>query len=352
MSDKRKQDNRLAKRFIYELKKLTAGVINGMDANAYFAAAKSLKELFDSFAIIEEFVDPLECYWEIKIALKRYDRFVNKDFSFAADFKKLLDYFFDIIEQIYFYEIFGFLSTKVHPQEIYGVPVICYCGCAPSWPLEPVLDEHGKVVYKKVIRFQNNDKKRPLCMTISSNPLILEGRENCKLTDEQIGQIKNFVRKNQDIIKQHYKEKTDSIEFIDALKKRNNTWRNAQNCFKYPAEKPPVRLLKAETGLPVNIVNVVHSFSFELGLLEYIEIQTNTNDEIDDKNSEMILFTKNAETLFADSDVPSEILNPVQEYVKQSYSDKNSLLYKTMQKRKAEWDEAVKKEHKKRNITK
>lgn len=144
-------------------------------------------------------------------------------------------------------------------------------------------------------------------------------------------------------IKQHYKEKTDSIEFIDALKKRNSTRRNVQKCFQYPAEKPPVHLLKAETGLPVNIVNVVHSVSFELGLLEYIEIQTNTNDEIDDKNSEMILFTENAETLFEQSNVAVEILNPVQEYVKQSYSDKNSLLYKTMQKRKAEWNEAVKK---------
>ena len=56
--------------------------------------------------------------------------------------------------------------------------------------------------------------------------------------------------------------------------------------------------------------------------------------------------------MFEQSNVPAEILNPIQEYVKQSYSDKTSLLYKTMQKRKAEWDEVVKKEQKIRNLIK
>ena len=58
-------------------------------------------------------------------------------------------------------------------------------------------------------------------MTISSKPEILEGRKKCKLTDEQIEQLKNFVRKNKDIIRKHYKGDLSSNEFIDALKKRN-----------------------------------------------------------------------------------------------------------------------------------
>ena len=221
MSDKYKTKDKLAKQFIYELKKFTESVIKGMPEEAYYSAVKSLRKLFSSFAIIEEFCWPLECYWEIKIAFQKYVRFVDKTLPYAEDFKRKLIHFFVVIEQIYFYEEYGFLSTTVHPRDVPVVPVKCTCGCFFTWPLEPVVDEHGHVAYKKVIRFYNKNKIRPLCMTISSKPEILEGREKCNLTDEQIEQLKVFVRKNRDIIKRHYKNEFDSIEFIDALKKRN-----------------------------------------------------------------------------------------------------------------------------------
>lgn len=221
MSNKQESEDKLAKRFIYELKQLTTGVIKGMSEETYYSAAKSLRELFDSFAVIEEFYRPLNCYWEIKIALQKYARFVDKTLPYAEDFKRMLIHFFVVIEQIYFYEIYGFFSTTVHPREVAGVPVKCNCGCLPFWPLEPVVDEHGQVIYKKVIRFYNKNKIRPLCMTIGSKPEILEGRGKCKLTDEQIEQLKSFIRKNQDLIKRHYKDDLSSSEFIEALKKRN-----------------------------------------------------------------------------------------------------------------------------------
>ncbi len=226
LSHKHESKDKLAKRFIYELKKLTAGIIKGMSAEAYYPSAKSLRELFNSFAIIEKFYRPLKPYWEIKIALQKYARFVDKKLLYAEDFKRMLIHFFVVIEQIYFYEEYGFFSTTVHPRDVPGVPVKCSCGCLPFWPLEPVVDEHGQVIYKKVIRFYNKNKIRPLCMTISSKPEILEGREKCNLLDEQIEQLKIFVRKNHDIIKRHYKDEIDSMEFIDALKKRNR--RNKQ----------------------------------------------------------------------------------------------------------------------------
>lgn len=120
------------------------------------------------------------------------------------------------------------------------------------------------------------------------------------------------------------------------------TWQDVQRSFIYPPERPPVRLLKEETGLPVNIINVVYGVSFDFGLIEWIEVQTNTKDEIDEKNYEIFWFTEKAETILEDTDMPADFLEIVQNYIKKSYSDVNSLLYKTMQKRKEEWEVDVK----------
>ena len=120
------------------------------------------------------------------------------------------------------------------------------------------------------------------------------------------------------------------------------TWTDVQNSFIYPPTRPPVRLLKAQTGLPVNIVNVIYGRSFEFGFLEQIEVQINTSDEIDEKNTEIFWFSENAETILEESNLPSELLSIVQDYIKKSYADKNSLLNKTMQTRKEEWASDVK----------
>ena len=121
------------------------------------------------------------------------------------------------------------------------------------------------------------------------------------------------------------------------------TWQDVQRSFVYPPERAPVRLLKVETGLPVNIINVIYGVSFEFGLIEWIEVQTNTKDEIDENNYELFWFTENAETIDEDSDMTSDLLGIVQGYIKKSYADENSLLYKSMQKRKEEWESDVKK---------
>jgi hypothetical protein len=107
---------------------------------------------------------------------------------------------------------------------------------------------------------------------------------------------------------------------------------------------PPIRLLKSQTGLPVNIVDVTYSVCLEFGLLELIEVQINTNDEIDETNTETFWFTENAETLWDQTDMPSELLAIVQDYIKKSHADKSSLLYKTMQQRKEEWKNACNQE--------
>lgn len=132
------------------------------------------------------------------------------------------------------------------------------------------------------------------------------------------------------------------------------TWDDVQKSIVYPPERPPVRFWKAETGLPVNIINVIYGVSFEFGLIEWIEVQTNTNDAIDDNNYEIFWFTENSETILEDTNMTADLLEIVQDYIKKSYTDENSLLYKTMQKRKEEWESDVKKikeERKKRNLT-
>lgn len=220
----RKEEEKSAKRFIYKLKELTSRVIRGMDVDEFCAASKALKELFDSFAIIEQFDSILivNCFNEIKISILKCERFTCGIMPCAEGFKELLAHFYEVMKEIYYYEIFGFFSTLVPPRREYGVPVKCYCGCVDFWTQEPFLDKNGKVVYKKVIRFYNNDNIRPLCMTISKKPVILEGRDKCALTDEQIEEIKNFVRKNKDIIRRHYKQELDSGDFLKAIKGENN----------------------------------------------------------------------------------------------------------------------------------
>ncbi len=121
------------------------------------------------------------------------------------------------------------------------------------------------------------------------------------------------------------------------------TWQEVQRSFVYPPERAPVRLLKAETGLPVNILNVTYGVSFELGLIEWIKVQKNTNDAIDDDNNEIFWFSENSETIFEQTEMPADLLEIVQDYIKKSYADENSFLYKIMQKRKEEWESDVKK---------
>ena len=102
-----------------------------------------------------------------------------------------------------------------------------------------------------------------------------------------------------------------------------------------------LRLMKYETGLPVNIVNVQYYVTAEFGLMQYIEVQCNTNDELNEEQPEWIFFSEEAEVLSVDifggtSDLPDDVLNVMKEYVKKSYKDKNSLLYKYFEQRRRE----------------
>ena len=119
-------------------------------------------------------------------------------------------------------------------------------------------------------------------------------------------------------------------------------------CFNYPKkERPPIRLLKSETGLPANIVNVEYWVSLELGTWQYIEVQNDTADEIHQENSFWILFDEKA-SLLSDNDLapmpelPESAVKAMQDFVSSSFSDHNSRLFLLMQERKAQWEADVK----------
>ncbi len=113
----------------------------------------------------------------------------------------------------------------------------------------------------------------------------------------------------------------------------------------YPPPPPKLRLMKNQTGLPVNIVDVFYSKCLEFGILSGIEIQCDANDELNEENTEMILFTEDAETLSelwdSPQKLPDEIFLQMKDYVKKSYGNKESMLFKLLEKRKAEWQAAV-----------
>ena len=211
-----------AKRFIQALPVFTEQSIRSKNEIDFNKNAKSLKELFDSFAVVDEFSDFLiiDCYNEIKISLMKLERFADKTSPVALEFKKLIEHFYEVMKDLYFYEIFGFFSTTIHPEDIpeLNLPCKLFCGCAEGWEKEPYLTEDGKAAYEKVIRFQDPENKdEPLCITIE-NPHLLGSREKCSLTDEQIEIIKNFVRVNKGIIVLHNLALIDSPSFHAALK--------------------------------------------------------------------------------------------------------------------------------------
>ena len=108
----------------------------------------------------------------------------------------------------------------------------------------------------------------------------------------------------------------------------------------------PFQLLRSETNLPANILDVQYYKTFEFGLFEYIIVQNDMFEEINYENTFWILFTENAEDVFYDhsenkklSHLHPEFLYIMKEYVKKSYADKDSVLSKLFEQRKQEWEQ-------------
>lgn len=216
--------------FIIKLRVFTRKYLNLENENAFQKDAESLRTLFDDFAIIDVFssMHIVDCYNEIKISLMKLERFADKNSGIYIPFEQLLHHFYTVIQNLYFYEIFGFFSTTVHPKDIpeSNLPCKVFCGCAEGWEKEPYLTEDGKTAYEKVIRFQDPENKEvPLCVTIE-NPHLLEPREKCSLTDEQLRILCNFVNHNRGSIILHIAGVLDSKQFFNALEFRDKIYKS------------------------------------------------------------------------------------------------------------------------------
>ena len=219
---KQMNTDKKATNFIIKLRVFTQKYLNPENENDFQKDSESLRALFDDFAIIDVFSSMriVDCYNEIKISLMKLERFADKNSDIYIPFELLIHHFYTVMQNLYFYEIFGFFSTTIHPEDIpeLNLPCKVFCGCAEGWEKEPYLTEDGKTAYEKVIRFQDpENKEAPLCITIE-NPHLLGSREKCSLTDEQIENIKNFVRVNKGIIILHNLALIDSQSFHAALK--------------------------------------------------------------------------------------------------------------------------------------
>lgn len=213
-----------AKAFIKRLYHLTEEILSAkVDASALKEELKSLEELFDSFAVVDEFTSFLiaDCYNEIKISRMKWERFAKNgaDRELCARLKILLDYFYSVTKNIYHYEVYGFFSTTLHPKEFLSLILPCniHCGCVDGWQKEPYLAENGEAAYENVIRFEDPKSNETFCITIE-NPRLLEPREKCSLSDEELESIKKFVRENEEIIVAHNAGLIDSAELYEALK--------------------------------------------------------------------------------------------------------------------------------------
>ena len=118
-------------------------------------------------------------------------------------------------------------------------------------------------------------------------------------------------------------------------------------CFNYPEEDPPpIHILKSETGLPVNVLDVEYSVTLEWGMWALIKFQNNTADEIDDSNSFELYFDENANLFpvydLCDILISEDDFHAVQDFVKKSAADETSRLNILMKERKAQWEAAVK----------
>lgn len=234
-----------AKYFIRTLRVFTNKYLNPEDEKDFQTEAESLKAFFDDFAIIDVFSSfrIVDCYNEIKISLMKLERFADKKSNIYIPFELLLHHFYTVMQNLYFYEIFGFFSTTVHPEDIpeLNLPCKVFCGCAEGWQTEPYLNEDGKIEYLNVVRFQDSKNiEVPLWVTIDGSAKFLEPREKCSLSDVQLRTLCNFVNKNRGSIILHIAGVLDSKQFFDALGLRETIYKS-KYCIEFEYVKTSSR---------------------------------------------------------------------------------------------------------------
>lgn len=101
-------------------------------------------------------------------------------------------------------------NFTIIPGREFGLPCNLLCGPA----IRPFGTIHFENRYNKTDEY---DKSNELCLTFKKNPRIIEGRQKCIFTNQEIETLSNFVFKNKEIIKKHLKGYTTSKGFLRDL---------------------------------------------------------------------------------------------------------------------------------------
>lgn len=213
--------------FNRHLEELTYMVTKGSIGDEYYSFSKALREDFDSWAITNEpdSILIVDCLNTIKTCIQKNKYFYTQELAYSSEFEELLNHFYTVMEDLYFRKILASFSTTINPEDIpeLNLPCKVLCGCTPNWGKELFyLDYGSSSVYVNVIRFCDPRTKKYFSMTIANCSCILENRENCSLSDEQLDIIKNYIHANIGIILLHNTGIIDSQTFFAALKMKVN----------------------------------------------------------------------------------------------------------------------------------
>lgn len=100
------------------------------------------------------------------------------------------------------------LYTIIYPKDVrkYNLPCKIYCIFA------------GDLQKQKTIFFENPTDKTLLAVTVTDEPALVESRDKCSLSNEEIENIKNFIQQEKMMIILHYRGVLSKKDFIRTIK--------------------------------------------------------------------------------------------------------------------------------------
>ena len=96
--------------------------------------------------------------------------------------------------------------TIISPKNVpkFNLPCNLYCSFTGKFPEQTIL-------------FENPSDGKLLTMTVSETPELVETKEECGLTDEQLERLKNFIRREEMVIILHNRGVLSKKDFIPLL---------------------------------------------------------------------------------------------------------------------------------------
>lgn len=249
--------------FLSRLSSVTDDFVNNRNDDNICKESMALKELFDYIRHAPGFgVFDTECFHEVQLSLLKWDRFANRNDTLSILFKDLLDYFYKDMHDVYYEASAPLSSTGASPIRFpeLGLPCLVHSGTSDGWQREPYLTKEGKGAYADVVRFEDPETKKLLCITIEDEPNLLGPRSECSLTDNQLESIKKYVVDNKAII----------IFFNTGIGDGFFGLMDALDVKLHPLKKPPKYCIEFTYNKDVYYINMA-DMSYDKALKDYVE---------------------------------------------------------------------------------